>query len=137
MLTREQTSLNFTHVPYTWASRKLTASERDYDVGNWELWGFKTLEVWQYWLEEAKFPSIITDKNLKCCQVSQDAETMSRQKGLFFTHFNFILTVMDQDSKTGLPGQKCILISKNKTKQKKQPKKSNEVNWTEPRLKSN
>lgn len=39
--------------PCAFLSRKLTTSERNYDVGNWELLAFKVaLEEWRHWLEE-------------------------------------------------------------------------------------
>lgn len=39
------------HVPF---SRKLSAAERNYDVGNGELLAVKlTLEEWRYWLKGA------------------------------------------------------------------------------------
>lgn len=54
--------------PCAFFSRKLTAAERNYDVGNKELLSMKAaIEEWRHWLEGAIHPfQVITDhKNLE------------------------------------------------------------------------
>uniref|UniRef100_A0A4W5N4N7 ribonuclease H n=1 Tax=Hucho hucho TaxID=62062 RepID=A0A4W5N4N7_9TELE len=52
--------------PCAFFSRKLTAAERNYDVGNKELLSMKAaIEEWRHWLEGAVHPfQIITDQNI-------------------------------------------------------------------------
>ena len=54
--------------PCAFLSRKLSASERNYDVGNRELLAIKVaLEEWRHWLEGAEQPFLIwmDHKNLE------------------------------------------------------------------------
>lgn len=50
--------------PCAYFSRKLTSSERNYDVGNRELLAMKVaIEEWRHWLEGALYPFIIPTDN--------------------------------------------------------------------------
>ncbi|KAK3548528.1 hypothetical protein QTP70_013378 [Hemibagrus guttatus] len=71
--------------PCAFYSRKLTAAERNYDVGNRELLAIKVaLEEWRHWLEGARHPfQVLTDhltyrpgsKNGKADALSRQFET--------------------------------------------------------------
>lgn len=46
--------------PCAYLSRRLTAAERNYDIGNRELLAVKVaLEEWRHWLERVKHPFLI------------------------------------------------------------------------------
>lgn len=60
--------------PCAFFSHFLTAAERNYDVGNWELLVVKlTLEEWKHWLEGAELPFIVwvDHKNLYYIQLAK------------------------------------------------------------------
>ncbi|KAL0202498.1 hypothetical protein M9458_000516, partial [Cirrhinus mrigala] len=81
--------------PCAFFSRKLTAAERNYDVGNKELLSMKAaLEEWHHWLEGAIHPfQIITDhKNLEYIKVARRMKPRQARWSLFFTCFNFTVT---------------------------------------------
>ncbi|KAL0180441.1 hypothetical protein M9458_025883, partial [Cirrhinus mrigala] len=81
--------------PCAFFSRKLTAAERNYDVGNKELLSMKAaLEEWRHWLEGAIHPfQIITDhKNLEYIKGAQQMNPRQARWSLFFTRFNFTVT---------------------------------------------
>lgn len=67
-------------------SRRLTAAEMNYDIGNRELLTVKmALEEWRHWLEGAKHPFLIwTDhKNLTCIQGAKKVESLPSLVGPF------------------------------------------------------
>ncbi|KAK3549802.1 hypothetical protein QTP86_010263 [Hemibagrus guttatus] len=78
--------------PCAYYSRKLTAAEANYEVGNRELLSIKAaLEEWRHWLEGAQHPFLdLTDhRNLhgaKCLNPRQ------AHWALFFTRFQFSVT---------------------------------------------
>ncbi len=81
--------------PCAFFSRKLTAAERNYDVGNKELLSMKAaLEEWRHWLEGAVHPfQIITDhKNLEYIKGAKRINPRQARWSLFFTRFNFSVT---------------------------------------------
>ncbi|KAL0173013.1 hypothetical protein M9458_033324, partial [Cirrhinus mrigala] len=81
--------------PCAFFSRKLTAAERNYDVGNKELLSMKAaLEEWRHWLEGAAHPfQIITDhKNLEYIKGAKRMNPRQARWSLFFTLFNFSVT---------------------------------------------
>ncbi|KAI2668506.1 Transposon Tf2-11 polyprotein [Labeo rohita] len=81
--------------PCAFFSRKLTAAERNYDVGNKELLSMKAaLEEWRHWLEGATHPfQIITDhKNLEYIKGAKRMNPRQARWSLFFTRFNFSVT---------------------------------------------
>ncbi|KAL0153008.1 hypothetical protein M9458_051687, partial [Cirrhinus mrigala] len=81
--------------PCAFFSRKLTAAERNYDVGNKELLSMKAaLEEWRHWLEGSTHPfQIITDhKNLEYIKGAKRMNPRQARWSLFFTRFNFSVT---------------------------------------------
>lgn len=81
--------------PCAFFSCKLTAAERNYDVGNKELLSMKAaLEEWRHWLEGAVHPfQIITDhKNLEYIKGARRKNPRQARWSLFFTCFNFTVT---------------------------------------------
>lgn len=72
--------------PCAFFSKKLSPTERNYDVGNRELLGI--------WLDEAEQPFVVwTDhKNLAYIQATKRLNSRQARWALFFTRFNFILT---------------------------------------------
>ncbi|KAL0199478.1 hypothetical protein M9458_008018, partial [Cirrhinus mrigala] len=81
--------------PCAFFSRKLTAAERNYDVGNKENLSMKAaLEEWRHWLEGAAHPfQIITDhKNLEYIKGAKRINPRQAHWSLFFTRFNFSVT---------------------------------------------
>ncbi|KAL0181849.1 hypothetical protein M9458_021224 [Cirrhinus mrigala] len=76
-------------------SRKLTAAERNYDVGNKELLSMKAaIEEWRHWLEGAVHPfQVITDhKNLEYIKSAKRLNPRQARWSLFFTRFQFTVT---------------------------------------------
>ena len=76
-------------------SRRLTAAERNYNVGNRELLVVKLpLEEWRHWLEGAEHPFLIwTDhKNLAYIQDAKRLNSQQVRWQLFFNKFQFSLT---------------------------------------------
>ena len=81
--------------PCAYLSRKLTAAERNYDVGNRELLAVKVaLDEWRHWLEGAKQPFIVwTDhKNLEYIRKAKRLNSRQARWTLFFNRFNFTLS---------------------------------------------
>lgn len=81
--------------PCAFFSRKLTAAERNYDVGNKELLYMKAgLKEWRHWLEGAIHPfQVITDhKNLEYIKSAKRLNPRQARWSLFFTRFQFTVT---------------------------------------------
>ncbi len=81
--------------PCAFFSRKLTAAERNYDVGNKELLSMKAaIEEWRHWLEGAIHPfQVITDhKNLEYIKSAKRLNPRQARWSLFFTRFQFTVT---------------------------------------------
>ncbi|KAK3547729.1 hypothetical protein QTP86_028261 [Hemibagrus guttatus] len=76
--------------PCAFHSRKLTAAERNYDVGYQELLAIKAaLEEWRHWLEGARHPFQVLTDHLR------GAKRMNPRQArwaLFFTRFVFTVT---------------------------------------------
>ncbi len=73
--------------PCAFFSRKLTAAERNYDVGNRELLAMKlALEEWRHWLEGATHPFLVlTDhKNLEYLRSAKRLKPPTGQMGIVF-----------------------------------------------------
>ncbi|KAI3369484.1 hypothetical protein L3Q82_007699 [Scortum barcoo] len=82
--------------PCAFLSRKLSAAERNYDVGNEELLAVKAvLEEWRHWLEGAEQPFIVwTDhKNLEYLKSAKRLNSRQARWELFFSRFRFTLFV--------------------------------------------
>uniref|UniRef100_A0A3B3HV01 Gypsy retrotransposon integrase-like protein 1 n=1 Tax=Oryzias latipes TaxID=8090 RepID=A0A3B3HV01_ORYLA len=81
--------------PCAFYSKKLTPTERNYDVGNRELLAIKlALEEWRHWLEGAAQPFIVwTDhKNLAYLRTAKRLNSRQARWCLFFDRFNFSIT---------------------------------------------
>ncbi|KAK3523516.1 hypothetical protein QTP70_001181 [Hemibagrus guttatus] len=81
--------------PCAFHSRKLTAAERNYDVGNRELLAIKAaLEEWRHWLEGARHPfQVLTDHhNLEYLRGAKRLNPRQARWALFFTRFVFTVT---------------------------------------------
>ncbi|KAK3561412.1 hypothetical protein QTP86_002028, partial [Hemibagrus guttatus] len=81
--------------PCAFHSRKLTAAERNYDVGNRELLAIKAaLEEWCQWLEGARHPfQVLTDhRNLEYLRGAKRLNPRQARWALFFTRFVFTVT---------------------------------------------
>lgn len=81
--------------PCAYLSRKLSLSERNYDIGNRELLAIKVaLEEWRHWLEGAQRPFIVwTDhKNLQYVQTAKRLNSRQARWALFFNRFDFCLS---------------------------------------------
>ncbi len=80
--------------PCAFFSRKLSAAERNYDVGNRELLAMKlALEEWRHWLEGTTHPFIVlTDhKNLEYLRSAKRLHPRQARWALF-TRFHFTVT---------------------------------------------
>ncbi|KAL0195114.1 hypothetical protein M9458_008686, partial [Cirrhinus mrigala] len=78
--------------PCAFYSHKLTPTEQNYDVGNWELLAMKAaFEEWRHWLEGAKHPfTVLTDhRNLEYLRSAKRINHRQARWALFFTRFNF------------------------------------------------
>ncbi|KAK3571601.1 hypothetical protein QTP86_015335 [Hemibagrus guttatus] len=83
--------------PCAFYSRKLTAAEANYDVGNRELLFIKAaLEEWQHWLEGARHPFLVlTDhRNLEYLRGAKRLNPCQARWALFFTRFQFSVTYL-------------------------------------------
>ncbi|KAK3509259.1 hypothetical protein QTP70_027039 [Hemibagrus guttatus] len=81
--------------PCAFYSRKLTAAEANYDVGNRELLAIKAaLEEWRHWLEGARHPfQVLTDhRNLEYLRGTKRLNPRQARWALFFTCFRFMVT---------------------------------------------
>ncbi|KAK3564357.1 hypothetical protein QTP86_017324 [Hemibagrus guttatus] len=81
--------------PCAYYSRKLTAAEVNYDVGNQELLSMKAaLGEWRHWLEGARHPFLIlTDHcNLEYLCGAKRLNPRQARWALFFFHFQFSVT---------------------------------------------
>ncbi|KAK3569952.1 hypothetical protein QTP86_007658 [Hemibagrus guttatus] len=81
--------------PCVYYSRKLTATECNYDVGNRELLTIKAaLEEWRHWLEGAHHPfQVLTDhRNLEYLRGAKRLNPRQARWALFFTRFRFTVT---------------------------------------------
>ncbi|KAK3526339.1 hypothetical protein QTP70_024273 [Hemibagrus guttatus] len=81
--------------PYAFYSRKLTAAEANYDVGNQELLLIKAaLEEWHHWLEGVRHPfQVLTDhRNLEYLCGAKHLNPRQARWALFFTRFLFTMT---------------------------------------------
>lgn len=81
--------------PCAFFSRRLSQAERNYDVGDRELFAIKlALEEWRHWLEGSEHPLLVwTDhKNLAYLQVAKCLNARQARWALFFTRFNLVIT---------------------------------------------
>ncbi|KAK3514980.1 hypothetical protein QTP70_002333 [Hemibagrus guttatus] len=81
--------------PCAFYSRKLMATETNYDMGNWELLSIKAaLEEWRHWLEGAHHPfQVFTDhRNLEYLRGAKRWNPRQARWALFFTRFQFTVT---------------------------------------------
>ncbi|KAK3507690.1 hypothetical protein QTP70_033867 [Hemibagrus guttatus] len=81
--------------PCAFYSRKLTAAEANYDVGNRKLLAIKAaLEEWRHWLEGARHPfQVLTDhRNLEYLRGAKCLNPRQARWALFFTRFRFMVT---------------------------------------------
>ncbi|KAK3529717.1 hypothetical protein QTP86_000826 [Hemibagrus guttatus] len=81
--------------PCAYYSRRLTAAECNYDVGNRELLAIKAaLEEWRHWLEGARHPfQVLTDhRNLEYLRAAKRLNPRQARWALFFTRFQFTVT---------------------------------------------
>ncbi|KAK3539567.1 hypothetical protein QTP70_010278 [Hemibagrus guttatus] len=81
--------------PCAFYSRKLTAAEANYDVGNQELLSIKAaLEGFRHWLEGARHPFLVlTDhRNLEYLHGAKWLNPHQARWALFFTSFQFSVT---------------------------------------------
>lgn len=81
--------------PCAFLARKLSAAERNYDVGNRELLVVKVaLEEWQNWLEGAELPFMVwTDhKNLEYIRTAKRLNPRQARWALFFNRFSFTIS---------------------------------------------
>ncbi|KAK3559956.1 hypothetical protein QTP86_030321 [Hemibagrus guttatus] len=81
--------------PCAYYSRRLTAAECNYDVGNRELLAIKAaLEEWRHWLEGARHPfQVLTDhRNLEYLRGAKRLNPRQARWALFFTRFQFTVT---------------------------------------------
>uniref|UniRef100_A0A8C7ZML9 Gypsy retrotransposon integrase-like protein 1 n=1 Tax=Oryzias sinensis TaxID=183150 RepID=A0A8C7ZML9_9TELE len=81
--------------PCAFFSRKLSAGERNYDMGNRELLAIKlALEEWRHWLEGADQQFIVwTDhKNLAYLRSAKRLNSRQARWCLFFDRFSFVIT---------------------------------------------
>ncbi len=81
--------------PCAFFSRKLSAAERNYDVGNRKLLAMKlALEEWRHWLEGTTHPFIVlTDhKKLEYLRSAKCLNPRQARWALFFTRFHFTVT---------------------------------------------
>ncbi len=78
--------------PCAYYSRKLTPTERNYDVGDRELLAIKSaLEEWRHWLEGARHPFLVlTDhRNLEYLKTARRLNPRQARWSLFFSRFVF------------------------------------------------
>lgn len=81
--------------PCAYLSRRLTAAERNYDIGNRELLAVKVaLEEWRHWLEGARHPFLIWTDHRNLTYIREAKRLNSRQArwALFFNRFDFVLS---------------------------------------------
>ncbi|KAK3554752.1 hypothetical protein QTP70_033447, partial [Hemibagrus guttatus] len=81
--------------PCAFYSRKLTAAEVNYDVGNRELLAIKAaLDEWRHWLEGARHPfQVLTDhRNLEYLRGAKRLNPRQARWALFFTRFQFTVS---------------------------------------------
>lgn len=81
--------------PCAFFSKKLSSTERNYDVGNRELLAIKlALEEWRHWLEGAEQPFLVwTDhKNLEYIRTAKRLNSRQARWALFFNRFSFTLS---------------------------------------------
>ena len=81
--------------PCAFLSKKLSSSERNYDVGDRELLAIRVaLEEWKHWLEGAEQPFLVwTDhKNLEYLRTAKRLNARQARWALFFNRFNFTLS---------------------------------------------
>lgn len=89
--------------PVAFFSRKLSPTERNYDLGNRELLAVKlALEEWRHWLEGATHPFVIfTDhKNLDYLRTAKRLTPRQARWSLFFTRFHFTLSYRPRSKNT-------------------------------------
>lgn len=85
----------FLFFPIAFFSRKLSAPERNYDVGDQELLAIKAaLEEWRYLLEGAAHSILLyTDhKNLEYLRTAKCLKPRQARWALFFSRFSFHVT---------------------------------------------
>uniref|UniRef100_A0A803KBS3 Gypsy retrotransposon integrase-like protein 1 n=1 Tax=Xenopus tropicalis TaxID=8364 RepID=A0A803KBS3_XENTR len=81
--------------PCAYFSRKFSAAERNYDVGNRELLAIKlALQEWRHLLEGSSEPvTILTDhKNLEYISDAKRLNPRQARWALFFSRFNFLIS---------------------------------------------
>ncbi|CAJ0916727.1 unnamed protein product [Ranitomeya imitator] len=89
--------------PCAFFSRKFSAAERNYDVGNRELLAMKwAFEEWRHWLEGAKHRVVVlTDhKNITYLESAKRLNPRQARWSLFFARFDFVISY--------LPGSKNV-----------------------------
>lgn len=94
ILSQRQGAKSLLH-PLAFFSRKLSASEKNYDVGDRELLAIKAaLEEWRYLLEEASDPILIftVHKNLEYLHTARRLKPRQARWALFFSRFTFHIT---------------------------------------------
>lgn len=83
--------------PCAYFSRKLSAAERNYEVGERELLAMKlALEEWRHWLEGARHPFLVlTDhKNLEYLQSGKRLSARQARWALWFARFTFCVSYL-------------------------------------------
>ncbi|CAJ0943531.1 unnamed protein product, partial [Ranitomeya imitator] len=83
--------------PCAFFSRKFSAAERNYDVGNRELLAMKwAFEEWRHWLEGAKHRVVVlTDhKNLTYLESAKRLNPRQARWSLFFARFDFVISYL-------------------------------------------
>ena len=81
--------------PCAFFSRRLSPTEKNYDIGNRELLAVKlALEEWRHWLEGTKQPFLVwTDhKNLEYIQSAKRLNSRQARWALFLTRLNMSLS---------------------------------------------
>ena len=109
--------------PCAFFSRRLSAAEQHYDIGNRELLAVKLAqEEWRHWLEGTKIPLLVwTDhRNLEYVRTAKRFNSRQSWWSLFFTRFNFSLSyragslninpdALSRQEKDAIPGHAPIL----------------------------
>uniref|UniRef100_A0AAY5L8U6 Gypsy retrotransposon integrase-like protein 1 n=1 Tax=Esox lucius TaxID=8010 RepID=A0AAY5L8U6_ESOLU len=81
--------------PCAFFSQKLSAAERNYDIGDRELLAMvRALSAWRHWLEGSKHPFLVwTDhRNLEYMRAARRLTPRQARWAMFFTRFVFTLT---------------------------------------------
>lgn len=95
VLSQRSSSNNKTN-PCVFFPRRLSLAERNYNIGDRELFAMKlALEEWRHWLEGTQQPFFVwTDhKNLKYIRTGKRLNPGQARWSLFFNHFKFSLLI--------------------------------------------